>query len=65
MAMPRKQIDIAVHEAFLTSPQAVARETATGREVARATGKDRQDAIARVIDRVRQIYPDAEIIVPR
>lgn len=61
----RKQIDISVYEAFLATTQAVARETATGREVARAGGKDRREAIARVVEKVRHIYPDAEIIVPR
>jgi len=60
--MAKKRIDISVTEGGIASGgqcYAKARDE-TGREVASAYGKDRRDAIARCIEKVRHQYPDAE-----
>lgn len=62
--MAKKRIDVSVTEPFLGNPSyyAVARDE-TGREVAYAYGKDRREATAKVVQKVRSMYgSDAEIL---
>jgi len=59
--MAKKRIDISVYEAY-GQYQAKARDE-TGREVTNAFGKDRREAIARCVEKVRQLYgSNAEIL---
>jgi hypothetical protein len=65
VTLARKRIDISVFDLFDPANQyayqAKARDE-SGREVASAYGKTRQDAIAKVVQRVRSSYPDAAIL---
>jgi hypothetical protein len=59
--MAKKRIDIAVYDS-LGQYMAKARDE-TGREVTQAYGKDRRDAIARCVEKVRKMYgSDAEVL---
>lgn len=61
----KKRIDISVTMPGLMSTQwsAVARDTASGTQVAYAYGGSRQEAVAKVVQRVRQLYgSDVEIL---
>lgn len=62
--MAEKRIDVNVTEPFFGNPNyyAVARDD-SGREVANAYGKDRREATAKVVQKVRSMYgSDAEIL---
>ena len=62
--MAKKRIDVSVTAPFLGTSDyyAVARDE-TGREVANAYGKDRREATAKVVQKVRSIYgSDAEVL---
>ena len=62
--MAKKRIDVSVTAPgmFQSDYYAVARDQ-SGREVAYAYGKDRRDAIAKVVQKVRQMYgSDAEVL---
>jgi hypothetical protein len=61
--MAKKRIDITVTPPgmFQSEYYAKARDE-TGREVAFAYGKDEREAKVKVVEKVRRIYPDAEIM---
>lgn len=61
----KKRIDVSVTMPGFMSTQwsAVARDTASGTQVAYAYGGSRQEVVAKVVQRVRQLYgSDAEIL---
>jgi hypothetical protein len=61
--VPKKRIDVSVTAPGLlsTTYYAVARDQ-QGQKVAEAYGNDRREATAKVVERVRRSYPDAEVL---
>ncbi|MBP8952466.1 MAG: hypothetical protein KBI47_08750 [Armatimonadetes bacterium] len=61
--MAKKRVDVTVTPPgpFSHDHYAVARDE-TGREIAYAYGKDKREATAKVVQKVRSSYPDAEIL---
>lgn len=55
--MDKKRVDISVTDPFFGSPNyyAVARDS-SGRELAYAYGKDRHEAVAKVVQKIRSLY---------
>ena len=59
-----KRFDVAVTPPgiFQTSYYAVARSSETGQKAGEAYGKDRREAVQKVVQRIRASYPDAQIL---